>query len=102
MLIAAFALAACETPEERFARLLPAAETRCDSFGHQKGSKEYAACLQGEVARLEDKEDAEAAAIAAAGPMPYRLGGERQSVRLRGVSPSAVALPGADDRCRRQ
>lgn len=66
MLIATFALAACETPEERFARLLPAAETRCDSFGHQKGSKEYAACLQGEVARLEDKEDAEAAAIAAA------------------------------------
>ncbi|WP_295037397.1 hypothetical protein [Sulfitobacter sp.] len=64
-LIAIFALAGCETNEQRFARLLPAAEARCGSFGHKTGSAAYATCLQSEVSRLEDKEDQAAAAIAA-------------------------------------
>lgn len=65
LLIAIFALAGCETPEQRFERLLPVADARCGAYGHTKGSPTYATCVQSEVSRLEDKEDQEEAAIAA-------------------------------------
>ena len=62
--IIALALTGCETSEERFARLLPEAENRCTKFGYAKGTDAYTSCLQSELARLEDKEDAEAQALA--------------------------------------
>lgn len=66
MILAALSLTACEAPEERFARLMPAAKSRCASFGFEEGSGQYAICLQSEVQRMEDKEDATMEAIAEA------------------------------------
>jgi hypothetical protein len=57
-------LAACETPEQSFARLLPAAEKRCVDFGFKEGTEAHANCLQREVSQLEDREAAAAAALA--------------------------------------
>ena len=59
-----FVLAGCETPEERVTRLLPAAQERCEAFGFQEGSNSYAQCLQREVSRLEDQEEAALQAFA--------------------------------------
>jgi hypothetical protein len=59
-------VSACETPEERVSRLMPAAESRCGTYGFAKGTEAYAQCLQLEVQKMEDRENAEAAAIAAA------------------------------------
>lgn len=64
-LFGVLALAGCETPEERFERLLPAAQQRCSDFGFAEGSAAYTSCIQQEVNRLEDKEDEAAAALAA-------------------------------------
>ena len=58
------ALAACETPEQRFERMLPAAEKRCSGFGHKKGTEGFKSCVETEVRRMEDKEDAELQEIA--------------------------------------
>lgn len=66
LIIVSLTVSACETPEERVARLMPAAEARCGTFGFSKGTEAYARCLQLEVQQMEDQEDAAAAAVAAA------------------------------------